>query len=73
MLFVGGERDGELVLGLELGQRRHRVGGDAKDIGIGTAEIAAQAREVDGLLGAAGGVGTGIEIEHELASGEVGQ
>ena len=61
------------MLGLELGQRRHRVGGNADDLGIGAAEIAAQTGKVDRLLGAAGGVSPGIEIEHELAPGEVGQ
>ena len=66
MLLVGGERDRELVLGLEFVLRRHRIGGNAENLGAGFGEGAREAREVDRLLGAARGVGPRIEIEDEL-------
>jgi len=73
VLLVGAERDAELVLGLELVLGRDRVGGDADDRGSGPGEVAAQAREVDRLAGATGGIRPRIEIEHELLPGEVGK
>jgi hypothetical protein len=51
----------------------HRVGRDAEDVGCGFAEGRFEAGEIDCLFGAAGRVGTRIEIERELSPGEVGE
>jgi len=53
--------------------RLGRVGRYAEDRGLIFSEGLRQAREVDGLLGAAGGVRARIEKQHQLFPGEVGE
>lgn len=57
----------ELVLGLD------RIGGDPQDVRAGLLVFGPKLREFNGFAGAAGGVGLGIEVEHELAALEVGE
>ena len=59
------------MLAFERVLRRDRVGRDAEDIRAGTVERRFQPGKVDGLFGAAGCVGSRIEIEHELPPGEI--
>ena len=73
MGLVGGERDRQVVLGLELVLLLHRIGGDAEDGGFGAGEGGRQPGKVLGLDGAARGVGLGIEVEDQLAALEIGQ
>ena len=73
VLFIRGERDGEFVLGFELVLRRHWIGRDAEDVGIDFRESGLEAGEVDSLFGTSGRVRFWIEIEHELAPGEVAE
>ena len=71
--FVGAERDIEIMLGSEPIEGSDRVCGNAEDAGSGLFEGGSELRKLDGLLGAAGGVGLRIEIEDELASLEIGE
>ena len=73
MRFVGAERQVESVLALELLLRRHGIGRDAKQRGAGRLEFAPQRGERLRLERAAGGVGAGVEEQHEHAPGEVAE
>ena len=73
MRLVRRQRDGQLVLALERIQRFDRIGRDAEDVGPGAAELPFQPGVVDRFLGAAGRIGLGIEIQDQLAAGEIGQ
>ena len=73
MGLVGGERDRQVVLGLELVLLGHRIGGHAENRGAGPGEGGASLEKSLASMVQPGGVGLGIEIEHELAALEVGE
>ncbi len=60
-----------LCLALNLSCARDGIGRDAEDFGAGFGEGGAVRRKRDRLLGAAGGIGFGIEIEDEVAALEI--
>jgi hypothetical protein len=61
------------VLGLELVLGRDRIRRHPHDVRAGLLEFASKSRKINGFPGAAGGVGLGVEIQHELAALEVGE
>jgi hypothetical protein len=63
--FVGGERKGQIVFLGEFLDRLHFVARDADDFDADLAELRQGFLERAGLLGASGGVGFGVEIQHE--------
>src|SRR6266852_5785264 len=52
--------------------RLEGVCGNTQDGGLACGKCVSQSREVDGLLGAARGVGARIEKQHEFSSRKVG-
>src|SRR3954452_23942013 len=70
---VGSERYVEAVLLLELVLGLDRIGGDPQNVRAGLLIFGPKLREFNGFAGAAGGVGLGVEVEHELAAVEVGE
>ena len=58
----------ELHLRLEALVRPQRVARDAVDVGAGLLEVLEGVAEVGALLGAAGGVVAGVEVQDQLAS-----
>jgi hypothetical protein len=73
VLFIRDQRNRKRVLVAELLLGFQRIGRDAEDSGPTRGEGLRQAGEIDGFPGTAGGVGAGIEEQHQLPSGEVGQ
>jgi hypothetical protein len=71
--FVRSERNGQPVFGFEFVLCRHRIGGDAENVGFGLGEGALKPGEFDRFLGAAGRIRFRIEIKDELAAGIVGK
>lgn len=71
--FVGAERDVEVMFGSEPIEGPDRVGGNTEHAGTGLFERRPKLRKIDGLLGAAGGIGLRIEIEDKLAPLEIGK
>ena len=74
-MWVSSDSEGyaEAVLLLELVLGLDRIGRDPQDVRAGLLEFGPKPREINGFPGAAGGVGLGVEIEHELAALEVGE
>src|SRR5258708_7830817 len=73
MGLVGKEPDGEVVLLLEGILCLYRIGRDAQNFSAGFLEVGAQLGEIDGFAGAAGRIGSGIEIEDQLSPLEISQ
>jgi len=53
--------------------RLHRVARDAVDVGPGALEILEGVAKIRALLGAAGGVVAGVEVQDQLAAALVGE
>jgi hypothetical protein len=53
--------------------RLHRVARDAVDVGARALEVLERVAEVRALLGAAGGVVAGVEVQDQLAVALVGE
>ena len=73
MAEVGEEGEVETVLVAEPAVARHVVGGDPQDHGPLGLQLRGAVAEGAGLLGAAGRVVLGIEVEHHGPAAEVGQ
>src|ERR1700710_750685 len=63
--LVRGEREAQRIFGSEFLDRLHRVLRDADDLHTVAAELRQCLLEGAGFLGAAGGIGLRVEVEHE--------
>jgi len=70
---VGEEREGQSVLLLELRVRLLAIRADAEDLGAGRPEGVPGVADSARLLGAAGGVVPGVEVEDDLLPAQVGE
>jgi hypothetical protein len=59
------------MFGLEAVQCSDRIRRDPENVGSNAAECAFESRKIDSLKGTAAGIGSGIKVQNELASGEV--
>jgi hypothetical protein len=73
VLLIRDQRNRKLVLGGKRLLCLYGVRGDAEHLGSCVGKVALEAGEIDGFPGAAGGIGAGIEEQHQLFTRMIGQ